>query len=202
MEGLDVDEQRGVPKPASEPARRVEARDNRARLLSTARLVFAEHGVDASLRDIARRTGVGIGTLYRHFPNRDALLEALLRDGLDTLCASARDLLAAPSPGEALTTWLGEYAAGSATYRGLPHAVLAALYDESSELHSACHQMNLAAAALVTRAQRAGAVRTGITAGELCALVAGIALAGEQVPDQPDLTARLLALSANGFLVR
>ena len=77
---------------------RADARRNYERLLEEARRAFAEHGVEASLEDIARRAGVGIGTLYRHFPTRDALLEALLRDRFDTQAERARELLAHPEP--------------------------------------------------------------------------------------------------------
>ncbi|GAB3451543.1 TetR/AcrR family transcriptional regulator [Actinophytocola sediminis] len=181
---------------------RADARDNRARLMATARQVFAEHGVDASLRDVARRAEVGIGTLYRHFPDREALLEALLGDGLDSLRASAENLLAAASPGDALVVWLGEFAAGSATYRGLPSSVLSAVHDEGSPLYAACSGMTIAASALVLRAQRAGVVDQGVTITDLCTLAAGIASASEHVPNQPDLTPRLLALCARGFLSR
>ena len=179
---------------------RADARDNRARLLATARTVLAEQGVDASLRDVARRAGVGIGTLYRHFPNRDALLQALFGDTLDGLAAHAQELLTAPAPGEALVSWLERFATGSTRYRGLPSSVLAAVHDEGSDLHGACQRMNASAAALLARAQQAGEVRAGVTINDLCALVAGIALASEYVPGQPDLKSRLIALCAGGFV--
>src|SRR5688572_25840113 len=82
------------------PEPRADARRNRDLLLAEARKAFAEHGTDASLRDIARRAGVGIGTLYRHYPTRDALLEAVLRDGFDALRQAADELSTAPAPGD------------------------------------------------------------------------------------------------------
>src|SRR3954452_21187219 len=85
---------------------RADARRNVERLIAVAREAFAENGADASLDDIARRAGVGPGTLYRHFPNRMPLMESVYRDNVEALCASASELLSAPSPGEALAQWM------------------------------------------------------------------------------------------------
>src|SRR3954452_2753784 len=85
---------------------RADARRNVERLLAVAKETFAERGADAPLEEIARRAGVGIGTLYRHFPTREALLEALLRDSFEPLRAEADRLLTSPSPGDALDAWL------------------------------------------------------------------------------------------------
>ncbi|WP_019926984.1 TetR/AcrR family transcriptional regulator [Nocardia sp. BMG111209] len=183
-------------------ARRSDALDNRARLLDSAREVFAEHGVDASLRDVARRAGVGIGTLYRHFPDRQSLLEALFGDALHDLSETARHLLDDPSPGEALIAWLTQLATGSLIYRGLPTSVLAAVHDEGSALHVACTEMTAGIDALVTRAREAGALRDGVGVGDLLALAAGVAVAGEYVPDQPELIERLVGIAAAGFVVQ
>jgi AcrR family transcriptional regulator len=196
MGGVVIDE-----RTAAGRARRSDARDNRERLLTTAREVFAEHGVDASLRDVARRAGVGIGTLYRHFPDRQTLLEALFADAMHGLRDSARAALADPAPGAALVAWLTGLAAGAAAYRGLFASVLAAVNDESSALYGACHEMTGAMSALVERAREAGVLRAGVTAGELLGLAAGAASAAEQVPDRPDLTTRLITLAAEGFVV-
>ncbi|MQY29105.1 hypothetical protein NRB56_46940 [Nocardia sp. RB56] len=182
-------------------ARRSDALDNRARLLETAREVFAEHGVDASLRDVARRAGVGIGTLYRHFPDRQALLEALFADALHDLSETARHLLADPSPGAALIAWLTRLATGSLTYRGLPTSVLAAVHDEGSALHAACVEMTAGIDALVDRARQSGVLRDGTTSGDLLALAAGIAVAAEYVPGRPELIERLVTLAAAGFVL-
>jgi len=77
---------------------RADAQRNREKLLTTAVAAFAEHGVDASLEDIARQAGVGIGTLYRHFPTRDALMEAVYRHQVELLCDAADDLVATRGP--------------------------------------------------------------------------------------------------------
>lgn len=95
-------------------ALRADARRNLDRLLRAARTAFAEHGADASLEGIARRAGVGIGTLYRHFPARQTLLEAVFGDGLDRLTARAVSLLGEPSAEAALRIWLRELAGDAA----------------------------------------------------------------------------------------
>ncbi|MEU4804873.1 TetR/AcrR family transcriptional regulator [Actinosynnema sp. NPDC023587] len=107
-----------------------------------------------------RRRGTspaGIGTLYWHFPTREALLEALLRQRFDLLRAKAEALAGAP-PAAALTEWLTEFVARSTTYRGLPESVSAALRDEGSELHTACAAMRGAATGLPHRAQECSSV--------------------------------------------
>ncbi|MEQ4206287.1 helix-turn-helix domain-containing protein [Actinopolymorpha sp. B9G3] len=180
-------------------AMRADARRNYERLLAVARDVFAEHGTDASLRDVARRAGVGIGTLYRRFPTRESLLEAIVRDGFDNLRTSAQELLGAQLPRDALLTWLRQLAAGSATFRGLPESVMAALHDEDSELHASCQAMRTAGAQLLDRAQRSGAVRADVTADELLALAAGVAWVSKQSPGGAALVDRLLTLANDGL---
>jgi AcrR family transcriptional regulator len=178
---------------------RVDARRNYDLILDVAREAFAEHGIDTSLRDIARRAGVGIGKLYRHFPTREALLDVLLSRGFDRLRERADDLLASPRPRDALCAWLTELAAGSATYRGLPASILTALQDESSELHASCAAMRGAGARLLERAARTGAVRADITVDDLLALVAGVVWASDQSAGSSGRLERLLAMMMGGL---
>ena len=100
--------------------------------------MFEEQGAQASLRDIARRAEVGLGTLYRHFPTRDALLDSLLGRHFDALAAQAADLAAAHPPREALTTWLRAFAAQAAAYQDLSAALMDTINDETSPLHASC----------------------------------------------------------------
>src|SRR5450755_4072412 len=112
------------------PARpmRADARRNHRLLVSAAIAVFIENGADdASLEEIARRAGVGIGTLYRHFPTRQALLEAVYRDQVEIMCARADELLGSQSPGDALATWLQALVQFGSTKRSLTSAMLATL---------------------------------------------------------------------------
>ncbi|MER8156990.1 helix-turn-helix domain-containing protein [Streptomyces sp. NPDC094472] len=181
---------------------RVNARNNRELLLDAAREAVAEHGTDASLRDIARRAGVGIGTLYRHFPTREVLLEALLNANFEALRARAQSLLSSPEPGDALLTWLAELAAGSATYQGLPESIMNALADEESGLHVSCAQMRSAGGRLLERAQQTGAVRSDVTVSEVISLALGLAWAAERSVEPTDLVARLLSTAMYGLADR
>ncbi|MEV0649019.1 helix-turn-helix domain-containing protein [Phytomonospora sp. NPDC050363] len=176
---------------------RSDARRNHQVLLDAAREAFAEHGTDASLRDVARRAGVGIGTLYRHFPAREALLEALLRDDFDRLAERAGEL-AGTDPLDALLTWLREVAVEQRTIRGLPESVMEALRDGASQLHASCQAMRDAGGVLLARAQEAGAVRADLTANELLALVAGLVWASEYAPDSGARLDRLLRVAMEG----
>ncbi|MCK9928122.1 TetR/AcrR family transcriptional regulator [Frankia sp. Mgl5] len=181
---------------------RADARANYERLLEQARLAFAEHGTGASLEDIARRAGVGTGTFYRHFPSREALLEAVLHDRFDRLTARADELAATTAPGTALTVWLGEFVEFTSAYRGLTATLMQTLRDTSTELHAACAAMRTAGSTLLAGAQRAGEIRSDLAALELLTLVSGLAWACEQasvaVPD--GVTAdRLLSLTLDGL---
>ena len=173
---------------------RADARRNFERLLTVAHTVFAEQGTGASLEEIARRAEVGIGTLYRHFPTREALLEALLNAGFTTLRKKAEALLESPSPRDALAEWLSHFAAGSATYRGLSGSVLVTAQQEGSALYDSCHGMTAAGARLVTRAQEEGDLRADVNPMDVLALAGAVAWVAEQLPDDGDLPGRLLGL--------
>ena len=169
---------------------RADARRNYERLLAEARSAFAEHGTDASLEDVARRAGVGIGTLYRHFPNRHALLSAVFEDAVSDLLARSHDLLTAPEPCAALVTWLREIVAHAGVYRGLARALMSVSHDADSALARCSNPMRDAGAALLARAQQAGTVRTDVAIGDLLQLTNAIALAAEETPDDPNLADR------------
>lgn len=173
---------------------RADARRNYERLLTVAHEVFAEQGTGASLEEVARRADVGIGTLYRHFPTRDALLEALLNAGFTMLRVKAEALLTSPSPKEALAEWLSQFAAGSATYRGVSGSVLATSREEGSPLYDSCHGMTEAGARLVTRAQEMGELRPDVRPMDVLALAGAVSWVSEQLPDDGDLPTRLLGL--------
>ncbi len=178
---------------------RADARRNYERLLAEARTAFTQHGTDASLEDVARRAGVGIGTLYRHFPNRIALMSAVFQGEVDALLARSRELLAAPEPCRALVEWLRAIIAHSSTYRGLSRELIAAQSDEGSALSRCSTPMREAGRTLLSRAQRAGSVRTDVGIADLMQLTSAIALATEQSPDDPELADRLLMLTLTGL---
>ncbi|MBL7491717.1 TetR/AcrR family transcriptional regulator [Frankia sp. AgB1.9] len=181
---------------------RADGRRSHEHLLAAARATFADQGTDASLREVARRAGVSIATLYRHFPTRESLLEALLRDGFDTLRARAADLLTAADPGQALVVWIGELAAASTRYDGLPASVLRALHDPDSSLHHSCDGLRTAAADLLARAQRSGAIRADLDPGELIATAYAMAWAARQAGRTVNPDDRLLTLLVEGLAAR
>ncbi|WP_417813856.1 TetR/AcrR family transcriptional regulator [Thalassospira alkalitolerans] len=164
---------------------RADARKNYDHLLSIARDVVTEEGADASLRDIARKADVGLGTLYRHFPTREALLEALLRTSFDELKTTARDLETAPSADDALVSWLRDLVACANDYRGVIASMVAAIEDEASALHASCVTMKAAGTRLLTRAQQKGLARTDIDGADLFALVGALAWLGDQPSSAP-----------------
>jgi AcrR family transcriptional regulator len=178
---------------------RADARRNHDRLLSEARTTFAEYGADASLEDVARRAGVGIGTLYRHFPNRHALLSAVFSDAVSDLLARSRELLDDPHPCTALVAWLRAIITHAGEYRGLSRALMTASHDDASELARCSGPMREAGSALLARAQQAGAVRPDVSIGDLLQLTNAIALAAEETPGDPELADRLLTLTLRGL---
>ncbi|KMS84860.1 MULTISPECIES: TetR/AcrR family transcriptional regulator [Streptomyces] len=165
---------------------RADARKNRDHLLAVAGAVLTEHGVDASLRDIARRADVGLATLLRHFPTREALLDALLRKSFDELTARAGELETSSTPEDALVSWLRDCVAWTTEYRGVTVLMAAAIEDTESALHASCVTLRAAGARLLARAQAAGTARADIDGTDLFALVAALAWLG----DQPSLAPR------------
>ncbi|MET7680251.1 TetR/AcrR family transcriptional regulator [Streptomyces sp. NPDC005423] len=178
---------------------RADARRNYGRLLAEARASFAEHGTDASLEDVARRAGVGIGTLYRHFPNRQSLMSAVFEDAAGELLARSGELLRAPQPCGALVTWLRETVTHASEYRGLARALMAVAQDDSSALARCSGPIREAGGALLARAQESGEVRRDVEIGDLLQLTHAIALAAEENPDDPELADRLLRLTLRGL---
>ncbi|MGW4211301.1 TetR/AcrR family transcriptional regulator [Lentzea sp. NPDC004789] len=183
--------------PAERPLR-ADARRNRAKLLGVAAELFAAHGTDASLDEIAKRAGVGPGTLYRHFPTRQDLLVALLRDRVDLLTAQATELLTDSSPREALHTWLLAVARHATTYRGLASALMVA--DDEPDVLAEVHQaMRSAGAALVRRAKSEGVLREDVEVAEVFQIVNAVAWASEQSAAGTGHTDRLLTLVLDGL---
>lgn len=178
---------------------RADAQRNREQILAAAARAFSTCGLEATLEGIAKDAGVGIGTLYRHFPNRTALMGAVFQSEVDALLAHARELGDAPQPCAALVDWLRAIITHASTYRGLSRALMAAPADETSGLARCSRPMREAGGALLARAQQAGAVRPEVTIGDLLQLTNGIALAAEESPDDPELADRLLTLTLTGL---
>ena len=183
------------------PARRprADAVRNRARIVETAREVFAQRGSDASLEEIARGAGVGIGTLYRHFPTRDDLVAAVFHDRIDELEALAEELLVSDAPGAALATWLHAQLEQASTCRGLAAEAMLTMLAHT-DAPSPCESMRQAGAALLARAQAAGEVRVGVDIDDLVRMVQAVTLAAEEC-DDPEAAERLFGFVLDGVRV-
>ncbi|HEY9243169.1 MAG TPA: helix-turn-helix domain-containing protein [Streptosporangiaceae bacterium] len=179
-------------------AMRADARRNRQRLLDAALQVYAERGADdASLDEIARRAGVGIGTLYRHFPTRRALLEAVYRDQVEDLCQAARE-----QPGEApeqtLERWLRALMAFATTKKNLSSSLMSG--PEKSEVATSCSAMvREAATRLLAEAQRTGHVRGDVDAIDLMRMSHALAIAADLPHSHPDQSERLMSVLLAGL---
>jgi len=178
------------------PPMRADARRNYERLVTAAREAFTEDGAGAYLDDIARRASVGPGTLYRHFPTREALLAAVYRGDVEALAERARELSAELPPWEGLHTWLRLQLDYIKTKRGLGSAVKAMLADDSETLAWCKDTMRGALRGLLSRAQDAGVVRADVDAPTVLRLVHGVGLASESAPEDAD---RLLSIVLDGL---
>jgi AcrR family transcriptional regulator len=159
--------------PARKP--RADAERNRVRLLETAKAAFAEKGPGASLDEIARTAGVGAGTLYRHFPTRDALIEAVYRNENEQIVAAADRLAETHAPTEALREWLLLFVDYMATKQGMYEA-LNSLAGGTSDLYSASTaRLKQAIARLIDRAVASGDIRLDIDPLDLLRALAGVA---------------------------
>ncbi|MFJ8791318.1 TetR/AcrR family transcriptional regulator [Streptomyces sp. NPDC102462] len=175
---------------ASRRPHRKDAARNYDALLAAARDAFAENGAEASLEDIARRAGVGIGTLYRNFPTRRDLFESVYADEVNALCRAAAEV-AVLEPWEALVAWLDRFAGYMVTKRAVREAL-----DDESEIFQACRgSMYAAGGPLLERAQRAGVARADMEFGDLLRMVAGITATAFEDDAQRD---RVLAIALDG----
>jgi len=189
------------PLAAVAKARRADAQRNVERLIGAAREAFAAHGPNAPLDDIARAAGVGAGTLYRHFPTRLALFEAVYRDSVERLCADGERLATTEQPGKALVDWLTGFAAVVSQKRGLA----AALTEEgrTSELFAQCHAMiDATGRMLLDRAKAAGDMRDDVALSDLLKMAKAFAYAAETSPEGAALAERLLLLAMEGLQPR
>jgi AcrR family transcriptional regulator len=176
---------------------RADAQRNIDALLHSAMAVFATSGVDAPVREIAEKAGVGIGTVYRHFPHRADLVAAVFRREIDA-CADAAPILAAEHPpGEALAHWMQRYAAFIAAKRGLAKALHSG--DPAFDTLPAYFDQRLRPAlrTLLEAAAVAGKVRADVDADELLGAVASLCMSAHN--DGPGRAARMVALLVDGL---
>jgi AcrR family transcriptional regulator len=179
-------------------APRKDAARNREALLAAAAEVYAERGIEASLEEIARRAGVGIGTLYRHFPNRDALNEAVYRREVDSLCDGADGLLTAAAPVDALAEWMRRFAGYVARKRGMAMALKSALGPDNELFSHSQRRIGAALDTLVKAAVASGEIRSDVDSEDLIRAMSGICMAAD-TPDRAERTGRLVDLLVDGL---
>jgi AcrR family transcriptional regulator len=178
--------------------KRADARRNYDKLIAAAREAFTERDRSASLGEIAHRAGVGIGTLYRHFPTRADVIEAVYIEELEALCRSADDLRDVP-PWDALVGWLHRFVGYVTTNRALAEQLFVVADRDADVFKRSRAVFYSAVESLLERAQEAGAVRPDISIGEVVQMVGGIAKI--QGAD-PVSVARILSVALDGLRYR
>jgi AcrR family transcriptional regulator len=177
---------------------RADARRNRERLLEAAVRAFSQGGPDVTLDSIAKDAGVGIGTLYRHFPTREALVDAAYRNELARLCDAAGELLDRLPPDQAVRAWMDRFVDYTATKRGMSDALRAVIASGGNPYAESRQRLLAAITMLLTAGGEAGTVRTDVAPADVLASIGGISLtAGE--PAKRDQAGRLLDLLMDGL---
>ena len=186
-----------IPDIRPQRPKRADARRNYDKLIGAARAAFTEEGGSASLEEIARRAGVGIGTLYRNFPTRQDLLEAVYVEEVEAVCQSAADLLGEP-PWEALVAWLHRFLAYIVTKQALAQELFNYLGRDADVFRGCRTAFYAAGDKLLVRAQEAGAVRADVSIDDVVMLVAGISKMPSTSPGQ---ITRILDIALEGLRV-
>src|ERR1700730_11074271 len=190
-------------RPSAEAARRprADAVRNRERVLEAAKAVFSAGGPDASLEAVARRAGVGIGTLYRHFPTRETLFEAVYRREVERLGELAGALKGAAAPVEALRRWLRSNVEFVATKKGMVAALALAVHGSSELYAHTFDRLTKAVGALLDRAVAAGEIRSDISAEDLLRTLVGMCYMHDQPGWQKNVV-RLVDVFVDGLRVQ
>ena len=178
---------------------RADAQRNHRRVLEAAEEVLAREGLSASMRSIALRAGVGLGTIYRHFPTQEALYQAIIVDRMQRLVEQAGPLLEAADPGPAFFEFFTRIVRSSAEKKTLADALSEAGIDPKSGLADIGREMRQAIEALLHRAQGAGAVRADLRMPELLAILGAASLAAERNRWSDELRDRALAIIFDGM---
>jgi AcrR family transcriptional regulator len=184
----------GDPGSAAAPGRRADARRNRDKILTAARRAFSEGG-ETSMAEISRRAGVGMATLYRNFPSRRELLEAVYADEVAALCAAAVNANG-ETPGDALRTWLLHFAAFITAKREVATELLTQLGTDESVMHEGRAAGLAAGRPLLEAAQQSGEVRGDLTLEQIFDMVVALAT----IPAPADYVDPILHTALNGLL--
>lgn len=181
---------------------RADAQRNYDKIVLAARAVFRERGAEGSLDEIAKRAGVGPGTLYRHFPHRDALIDAVMRDWSERINSDSEELASSELPvREALATWFSRFVENVGIYQGAAAKVMAAMDDPSSPIHRKCQVLVAANEKVLQKARAAGALRPGVDAREVMRLVSGVATVVDQSGIGPAGAEPMLEIVLDGILL-
>jgi AcrR family transcriptional regulator len=180
---------------------RADALRNRERVLEAAKSVFSAGGADASLEAVARRAGVGIGTLYRHFPTREALYDAVYRREVEQLGEFADELKSEAAPTEALRRWLRANVEFVATKKGMAAALALAAHKPSELMAFSYERLTKAVGALLQRAVAAGELRADVAPEDLLRALIGMCLLHDQ-PGWQASVVRLLDVLVDGLRVK
>lgn len=178
---------------------RADARRNRARVLEAAQEAFGSDGLSVPLDEIARRAGVGAGTVYRHFPTKEALFEAVLLTRMNELVEEAHELAKADDPGAAFFDFLALLIERSAAHKDLVDALASAGSQITESTSAPKRMLHDAGAELLENAQKDGAVRSDVGIGEVMALLTGATLAFQGNPTDDELPSRLFTVIRDGL---
>jgi AcrR family transcriptional regulator len=180
---------------------RADAKRNYDRIVEVAREVFREQGYDASLDEVAKRAGVGPGTLYRHFPNRDALLDAIMQSWVDRVNQAAEKALTHEGPPrDLLLAWFEEYVRLISMHKGGPAKITSAMGDPDSPIRTKCQVLATASDRVVERLREEGALKDGVESLQLCRLVGGVATVADQSDLDEAAVRPLLEVVADGLV--
>lgn len=188
---------------ANSKALRADAKQNREQILEAAHQIFAEKGLSIPIGEIARRAGVGVGTVYRHFPTKEALFEAVNIGYKQRLTTEAKSLLNHPDPGQAFLDFFARILEEGFSNRALKDAFKSGAFNAPAANCGVFQDFHAAYANLLARAQQAKAVRQDIDVQDLSTLLVGLLLAIEQPKGAPDISRfkRLLSIVIEGLRV-
>jgi AcrR family transcriptional regulator len=180
---------------------RADAQRNRERLLKAAARAFSEDGADVTLESIAKDAGVGIGTLYRHFPTREALIDAAYRNELARLCGAAPELLTSTAPDQALRIWMDRFVEYMTTKRGMADALRAVIASGGNPFSESKARLTGALDTLLRAGAEQGGIRSDIGPEDLLTSLSGVSLAAAE-PAQRAQAGRILDLLMDGLRYR
>lgn len=181
---------------------RADAQRNYDRIVEAARAAFREKGADCSLDAIAKRAGVGAGTLYRHFPTREALIDEVMRNWAERVEADSRTVIEAGlPPRETLVRWFGRFLENVGIYHGASAKLMAAMDDPSSPIHRKCQVLVAANTAVLDSLRDQGALRDGVDAREVMRLVSGVSAAVDQSGLDLEQAEPMLRIVLDGILL-